>query len=139
MNEKQTNTIANTTAFFIEDEFHEDIDSLVHSMGLDEEDFFDLDPDWEVQAFEASLEKIFVLEKEDLVSAISQIIEQEYSDSERYPDYECSDFDYTQKAIKNAITQSIDIDKLNNLLPELWYSTDKKIVIKKADLAEHIS
>ena len=126
------------TAFFIEDEFHEDIDSLVHSMGLDEEEFFDLDPDWEVEAIEASLEKIFVLEKEELVSIVSQKIEELHSDSERYPDSEC-DFVDTQKAIKNAIAQSIDIDKLNSLLPELWYPTNKKIVIKKADLAEYIS
>jgi hypothetical protein len=126
------------TAFFIEDEFHEDIDSLVHSMGLDEEEFFELDPDWKVEAVEAKLEKIFVLEKEELVRAISQKIEQLHSDSERYPDSELG-YVETVKSIKNAVTQSIDVDKLNSLLPELWYPTNKKIVITKADLAEYIS
>jgi Ni2+-binding GTPase involved in maturation of urease and hydrogenase len=124
--------------FFIEDEFHEDIDSLVHSMGLDEEEFFELDSDWKVEAVEANLEKIFVLNKEDLINAIYQKIEELHSDSERFPDSEC-DFDNTLKSIKNAITQSIDVDKLNSLLPGLWYPTKKKIVITKADLAEYVS
>jgi hypothetical protein len=126
------------TGFFIEDEFHEDIDSLVHSMGLDEEEFFELDPDWKVEAVEAKLEKIFVIEKEELVRAISQKIEQLHSDSERYPDSELGYFE-TVKSIKNAVTQSIDVDKLNSLLPELWYPTNKKFVITKADLAEYVS
>lgn len=123
--------------------FFDGIDELIEHLD-NYEDAFDnendnlkeaiknLDDDWSVDCEETTLEPIFVLTKEKLVDAINDHIYNHFED--RFPE----DSDSTDKEISEAIKQSIDIEKLNSLLPKLYYPNGKKFTITKADLLEEV-
>lgn len=119
--------------FFIEDRFYHDLTSFMEDLELIEiEDIDELSEDWEAQAQDTKLEKMFSMSKD---FAIDAIIQQTDKWEERFPE----DSDILFNQIKNAINQSIDIEKLNSLLPELYYPNGKMFKITKKDLLEYIS
>lgn len=115
--------------FFIDENFYTDLGDLMTGYEIDEDKVEELPDDWAVNVEEASLEKIFTL-KEDFV--IDAIMDSTDPWEERFPE----ESDSTFEKIRNAVKQSIDIKKMNDLLPSLYYPNGKKSVITKADLVE---
>lgn len=121
--------------FFIDDRFYDGIEDLIEYLELnEEEELKNLPDDYEEEAIEGSLEPVFTLTKDWIVDTIIQRTDQF---EERFPDPIDDDDEKTFNAIKNAIKESIDIDKLNSLIPKLWYNNGKKFKITKKDLLEY--
>lgn len=118
--------------FFYDDRFCTDIDDLMCELDIDEETLSDLKDDWEITCEETTLEKIFVIKKEFATDAI---LTQTDTWEDRFPE----DSDSLFKEIKTAIDNAIDIEKLNEALPSLYYPNGKKFKIKKSDLVEWAS
>lgn len=118
--------------FFIDDRFYYNIEDLIEYLELnEEEELKNLPDDYEQEAIEGSLEAVFTLTKDWIVDTIIQRTDQFEG---RFPDPIDDDDEKTFNAIKNAIKESIDIDKLNSLIPKLWYGNGKKFKITKKDL-----
>ncbi len=115
--------------FFYEEHFCSDLSDLMDVFDIDEDNLKELEEDWIVKIEEASLEKIFVLKKEFVTDAI---VRETDTWEERFPE----ESDHIFDKIKKAISESIDIEKMNELLPSLYYSNGNKSVITKHDLVE---
>ena len=118
--------------FFYDDRFFTDIEDLMTELDINKETISDLEDDWEITCEETTLEKIFVIKKEFATDAI---VNQTDTWEDRFPE----DSDNLFKQIKSAIENAIDIDKLNEGLPSLYYPNGKKFKIKKADLVGLVS
>ncbi len=118
--------------FFIDDKFYNDLSELMDDRDINDENIKDLPADWTETAEQSKLEKIFTVKKDFVVNAI---LEQTDKWEERFPE----DSDSIFMQMKIAIENSIDIGKLNELLPELYYPDGVKFKITKQDLIEYIS
>lgn len=117
--------------FFIEDQFYSSIEDYLIDHELEKEDVEKLPDDFKLEVMDTSL-PIFVLKEHFVVDAIVQCTD---SFEERFPE----DSDKVFVDIKEAIKQSIDMEKLNSLLPKLWYPIDKTVTITKEDLLDACS
>jgi hypothetical protein len=115
--------------FFIEENFYSKVEDYLIDHELEKDDVDKLPDDWEIKVNDAELQPIFVL-KEDWV--IDQIVENTDHFEERFPE----DSDKIFEDIKKAIKQSLDINKLNELLPKLWYPNGKEVSLTKQDLLD---
>lgn len=113
--------------FYVEDKFYSEIEDYLIDVELEKEDIEKLPDDYKVDVLVGSLEKIFVLKKDRVVDAIVDMTD---TWEERFPE---DSHDVFEK-IKKAISESIDIDKMNSLLPSLYYPTGEDGVITKQDL-----
>ena len=118
--------------FFCGDRFCSDLSDLMDVFDIDDEKLNELENGWSAEIEEGSLQKIFVLKK-DFIKDV--IIEQTERWDDRFPEEPDSVFD----DIEEAINQSIDIDKLNELLPSLYYPNGKTQVVTKSDLIQYCS
>lgn len=118
--------------FFYNDKFYSDLDELISDLDLENDGAIALlEEDWKITVEDSKLEKIFKLEEKFVINAV---LEQTDKWEERFPE----DSDHTFEQIEKAIKDSIDIDKLNSLLPELYYLNGEKFEITKQDLLNHI-
>lgn len=115
--------------FFYNDQFCSDLSDLMDIFDIDEDNLNELAEDWSVKVEESALEKIFVLKKQFVVGAI---IQQTDTWQERFPE----ESDRVFKEIEDAIERSIDIEKMNELLPSLYYPNGDKFTITKINLVE---
>ncbi len=114
--------------FFIEEKFYSGIDVLIDDILYDEDcEIEDLDENYEIEIGLTDLEPIFKLEMDFVVSTIMQNTDRW---AERFPESD----DDLDKEIEEAIKASIDIDKLNSLLPKLYYPNGKYKKLTKKDL-----
>lgn len=113
--------------FFYDDRFCTDIDDLMFELDIDEEVLLDLDDDWEIECEETTFEKMFVVEKQFVVDAI---VSQTDLWEDRFPE----ESDDLFKKIKKAVADAINIDKLNEGIPSLYYPNGKYFKITKKDL-----
>lgn len=119
--------------FFIEEEFCHDLDDVIRICDLEYNcSISELEEDWSIEVEESELQKIFTLTKDFVVNAL---IEKTDRWEERFPE----ESDNLFERIKNAFEQSIDFEKMNILLPELYYPNGKKFKITKKDLLEYIA
>ena len=112
--------------FFYDDIFCETTEDLMTYLELEPEELYG---DWEIRCQAATLEKMFTLEKSDIVEAINEMTRDD--NEERFPE------DYSEsieKAIRKAISDGIDIDKINAAIPELYYPNGEFFTITKSDL-----
>lgn len=118
--------------FFYEDLFCSDLSDLMEALNIEENNIADLDEGWAVKVMDTNLEKIFQFDMNFIVNAITN-----HTDKweERFPE-EC---ERTNEAVETAIKAGIDIEKINSLLPSIWYPADKWFLITKEDLIEFIS
>lgn len=116
--------------FFYDDKFCSDISDLMDVFDIDEDNLAELEDGWSVTCEETTLEKIFVIKKEFAVNAI---IEQTDTWEDRFPE----ESDDLFRRIKEAIDDAIDIEKLNEGLPSLYYPNGKKFKITKKDLIDY--
>lgn len=121
--------------FFVDDKFHSDLESLMSDMGInDDDDIKALEEDWSVDCEESTLEKMFQVDEKFIVDSI---VCQTDKWEDRFPDPDNDEREFAQ--IKKAIRESVDIEKMNSLLPELYYPNGKKFKITKKDLLEYCS
>lgn len=81
---------------------------------------------------QTELEKLLVIRKDFAVNAI---VNQTDIWEDRFPE----ESDDLFKRIEKAISDAIDIEKLNEGLPSLYYPNGKKFKVTKADLVEYCS
>ncbi len=115
------------------DRFYYDLGDLLSDHDLeDKEDIEKLDDDYCITVDNTKLEPIFKLDMQFVIDAIVQRTERF---DERFPE----ESDSTFKKIEDAIRQSVDIDKLNSLIPELYYPDGETTKITKKDMLEYVS
>lgn len=117
--------------FFIDDKFYNEIVDYIEDNDYDNEEIEKLTDDWKVVIRLSNYEPIFQFTMDWLVERI--IRETDYFE-DRFP--EDSAVVFTE--IENAIRQSVDLDKLNSLLPKLYYPSDKTHFLTKQDLLESL-
>lgn len=113
--------------FFYNENFFSDLSELVDHLDIDENSISELPEDWSITCEETTLEKVFVIPKQFAVNAIVGL-------TENWDDRLPGESESLHKQIEIAISDAIDIDKLNNGLPSLYYPNGKKFKITKSDL-----
>jgi len=116
--------------FFIDDSFYNDLSDMMDEMEIEEENISELPDDWSQKIQLSKLEKIFTLNKNFVTDAIIQKTD---TWEERFPEDPNDSF---MNKIEKAIESGIDIDKINSLLPELYYPTMEFVTITKKDLID---
>lgn len=120
--------------FFYEETFHHDLDSLISGLDLDDDGAInELEENWEIEVEDTTLEKIFILKENFVVDAISESTDRW---EDRFPE---DHDDRTYKKIQDAIKQGVNVEKINDLLPSLYYPNGQKYKITKADLLEYVN
>ena len=118
--------------FFYNSVFCSDLSDLMDELDIDEENLNELEEDWFGICESSTLEKIFVIKKEFAVDSIM-------ASTENWVDRFPENSDITEKEIKKAISDAVDIDKLNDGLPSFYYPNGKEFKVTKADLAKWCS
>lgn len=116
--------------FFWNEYFCTDIDDLFMHLELEEEEIAELEDDYKIECQETTLEKMFVVDKDFIVNAVS-------NQTDRWEDRFPEDSDDLFENINNAIESAIDIDKLNEGIPSLYYANGKTFFITKQDLINY--
>ncbi len=119
--------------FFIDETFYTDFSDLMDEMEIEEDNIHELPDDWSQKIQLSKLEKIFTLDKKFVADAIMQKTD---TWEERFPEDPSDRF---MKKIEMAIENGIDIDKMNALIPELYYPINEFVTITKKDLIEWIN
>lgn len=117
--------------FFYSDIFCSDINDLIEELELNDEEINDLNDDWKIVAQATTEEPIFQFKKQFVIDCI---VNNTDTWEDRFPE----DSTTTFKDIEKAIEQGIDIEKINELLPRLYYPNGEKFEITKQDLLDHI-
>jgi uncharacterized protein YozE (UPF0346 family) len=82
--------------------------------------------DFTVEAYECDLEIIGFLN--------GKIIAERVFDEDRFSEEMNDD----QEKISKILDANIDFEKINSLLPKLWYPSDRKVIFTKAELIAEI-
>ena len=115
--------------FFIDENFYSELSELAEYLELDEDSIKDLPDDYLETAEESTFEPIFKA-NDRFFEDLSETIVDWYED--RLPE----ESDGVIKKIELALKSSIDMEKLNSLLPKMYYPNGVKFKITKADLLE---
>lgn len=111
--------------FFYNDEFYGDLESLMDGLGLDSEaDVYQLPDDWFVTCIESKCEPVFTLSVDFITDAIN---EERFTEEGREID-----------EINEALSNNIDFEKINALIPNIYYPTRTEFFVTKADLINFI-
>lgn len=122
--------------FFVDENYYYSIEDYMHDVELEEKEQVDtLADNWEQEIELAELEKIITIDESSVDDMIEHLVEYLIDRNvERFPE----DSDTTEEKIKKAVKASIDIKKLNELMPELWYPNDKTDKLTKQDLLDNL-
>ncbi len=124
-----------TQAFFIDDKCYMDTEDFIQDrFAGDEEEIKELSDDWYEDIQYGQLEPLFDPDKnfiDEIVSRCYELFE------DRFPE------DDPHQSVHNkllaAITNGIDLDKIKNELPKLWYPDENSFgKITKQDLLDAI-
>lgn len=110
------------TNFFYNDKFYEDIPDFMEDLEIDEETIEQCRDSYVVKLGE--LQPILKLDSEWIIDRI---------DEERFTE----NGDEIEK-LEDILKKYIDFDKVNSMIPKLWYETYKKVEITKADLYSYL-
>lgn len=109
--------------FFYNDNFYSDMESFIHENFDDESEIAELDDDKEFLCKGSTLETILELSAEWITNRID-----EDRFSENNSDDEC-------EKITKALNNNIDYEKINSLMPKLYYENYRdRFTITKQDL-----
>lgn len=107
--------------FFYDEEFYSDIENLMSDLDLNTiEDVQNLEDDYSLECTKSIIEPIFTLSAQWILERID---EERFSESGNELD-----------SLEKTITENIDFDKVNSLIPKLCYETKEKFQITKQDL-----
>jgi hypothetical protein len=113
--------------FFYNDNFYTELEDLCSYEEWDKEEIQSWPDDFKLEADCCDLETIEEIDAEWIASRI---------DDERFSE-ESYDKEYAK--ILKVLNENIDFDKINSLLPKLYYSNRSKLYFTKADLLEACS
>ena len=119
--------------FFANDEFYSELEDYIEDIWDNHEQaILDLPEDWKDEVIVGSKEKIFVITMDRVVDFIMS-----HTDTweDRFPE----DSDRTMEKIEKAIRSSVDIEKMNDGLPFLYYPSKEKATLTKKDLVDYIN
>jgi hypothetical protein len=116
--------------FFVDDEFFETLTELIESYFDDEQEVYELDDSYTLDAREAILEKVIdpkYLSKSEIISNLM------------FENYGEEIYDY-ESTIRNILEKYIQIDTESIIkeLPEVYTNYGDKFKITKKDLINHI-
>ncbi len=111
--------------FFNGERFCTDLGDLMDDLDIGED--VNLPDDWTHKVEEAELQPMFQLDSEGLSDLL-------YNNNDERYDEDATQFDDVTKALK----QSVDFDKLNSMIPKLWYPNGKFITVTKMDIVEYV-
>ena len=112
--------------FFHNDDFYHDVDNFLDQLEIDEKNVNDLPEDYTEEIEHTTEEKIFQVDINIFIDAVMNDCQ---SSEDRFPE----DTEGIDEQIKKAIIASIDIAKLNELLPSLHYMNGIKETFTKSD------
>ena len=112
--------------FFVEDRFMNSIEDLIFHLEIDEENVHELSDDWQEKVEISELEPIFKVDADILCQLLAD------SNEDRLTE----DFE-EETNVLNALKESIDFEKLNSLIPKLYYPSGKYEVITKKDILDY--
>lgn len=107
--------------FFYDDEFYTNIGHMMDDQDIDET-MEGIDDQWEIECVEGKLEPLVTLSVDWIMDRI---------DEERYTENGTE----SEKVYK-LLKEHLDVTKVNELMPKLWYETRKKFTITKQDLID---
>jgi hypothetical protein len=110
--------------FFYNDKFYSDMEELMDDLDYYEEDVLKLPDDYSLDCKGFKLEPIVTLSADWIGERI---------DEERFTE----DGDEIEKILK-VLSANIDFDKINSLMPKIYYESGEKFKITKADMLEWI-
>lgn len=111
--------------FFIEDEFYTDIESYLIAKDLELEDIQKLPDDYKLAISDCDLEPMFQLNASTLSEILCGNYEERFSEDSPEAD-----------TIEKALSECIDFEKLNALIPQLWYINGKEAELTKQELLD---
>ena len=107
--------------FFSNNKYYDSVESLIDEIVLNDCDIEELPDDYEIQATRAQLLPIIQYKADDLLEMADEFSEE--------------NCDREVEQILNAIKECCDFDKLNSMIPKLWYEMPtERFIITKADL-----
>lgn len=113
--------------FFFNDNFYSDLTECCDYNGWDEEEIKSYPEDYKLEVELSVLEPIFKLSADWIAENINE---------ERFSD-ERNDEEISK--IMQILNENIDFEKINLLIPKLFYPTEKKYYFTKNDLLEAVS
>lgn len=114
--------------FFVDDQFYGDVEDFVEAAEWDEEIVRALPDDWKQEVMLTRQEKVFSTDLEYIASEMAELL------CDRNDDRMPEDPWQVIEKVKAAIRGAIDIDKLRELMPSLYYPADEKATLTKADI-----
>lgn len=109
--------------FFYNDEYYRNVYHLAKSLNINKSNVNDLDVYWSIEVELADLEPIFNVDADSLCQLLADANEDRLSE------------DYVEELrVLIALQESIDFEKLRELLPKLYYPNGKYGYITKDDL-----
>lgn len=114
--------------FFYEDNFCNDIEDLMFIKDINDENISDLADDWVCKVELTTLEPMFQLSANKLSDMLCNDNEERFSE----------DGAQSEDIVK-ALNQCVDFEKLNSMIPSLWYPNGKDATITKKDLIEYLN
>ena len=110
--------------YAIDDRFFSEVQDIAEHL---EYDFLvEQTDDFTVEAYECDLELIGFLSGESIAERVF--------DEDRFSE----NMDEDQERIAKILDANIDFEKINSLLPKLWYPSDRKVIFTKAELIAEI-
>lgn len=108
---------------FYNDEFYNELGDLLEELEINENNLEKLSEDYQLICYESSLEPVVTL-SEDWIS--------DRMDDERLPEDDDTVFSNIAKALR-----TIDFEKVNAMMPKLYYPKKKKIIFSKQDIIDY--
>ena len=110
--------------YAIDDRFFSEVQDIAEHLGF--EFLLGQTDDFTVEAYECDLENIGFLSGETIAERVF--------DEDRFSENAYED----QERISKILDANIDFEKINSLLPKLWYSSDRKVIFTKSELIAEI-
>jgi len=110
--------------YAIDDRFFSEVQDIAEH--LEYEFLVEQTDDFTVEAYECYLENIGFLNGETIAERVF--------DEDRFSE----NMDEDQERIAKILDANIDFEKINSLLPKLWYPSDRKVIFTKAELIAEI-
>ena len=113
--------------FFYNDKMYDGLEELIESLDIEDYEIEALPDNWSITCYHMEEQKMFKLSLEEIMDNL---------DDERFSHDHCyKEWD----DIYEIIADNMDIEKINELMPSLWYPLAVSFKIKKSDLAEYIN
>ena len=115
---------------FYDDVFFSDLSEVMDYFDIDEDELHQLEDDWSVELEGSKEEHLFQLTEDFVIDAIMEKTEHW---EDRFPE----ESDRTTKELRGSIKSGIDINKINQAIPKLFYPNGKKVIVTKQEIIDY--